>query len=64
MNAKSFLRSFAVVFPLVFAVSAIVSYLYSLIVHGAGYVDWESSFRFGLILGIVLPFVNRFDGKK
>lgn len=56
MKARQFLRSFAIVGALVFVVTSIVSYLYSLIVHGAGVVDWESSIRFAIIFGIVLSF--------
>jgi hypothetical protein len=64
MNIVSFLRSFLIIFGLVFIVTAIITYLYSLIVHGAGLIDWESAFRFGLILGISLPLVGKFQGKK
>lgn len=46
------------VFPITFVVVAIVSYLYSLIVHGTGVVDWEHAFRMGIILGVVLPTVH------
>jgi hypothetical protein len=41
-----------------------VSFLYSLIVHGSGQVDWESAVRLGIILGIVLPFARKLEGKK
>jgi hypothetical protein len=64
MNIVSFLRSFVIIFVLVFIVSAITTFLYSLIAHGTGLVDWESAFRFGLIFGISLPLVARFEGKK
>ncbi len=64
MNIASFLRSFAIIFVVVFVVSAITTYLYSLIAHGTGVVDWDSAFRFGLVFGISLPLISRFQGKK
>jgi len=64
MNIVSFLRSVVLIFLLVFVVSAIVSYLYSLIAHGTGVIDWDSAFRFGLIFGISLPLAARIEGKK
>jgi membrane associated rhomboid family serine protease len=64
MNVASFFRSFVIIAILVFVVAGAVSFLYSLIVHGSGQVDWESAVRLGIILGIVLPFVKKFEDKK
>jgi hypothetical protein len=64
MSIVSFFRSFIMIFLLVFVVSAIITFLYSLIAHGIGVVDWDSAFRFGLIFGISLPLVRRMEGKK
>jgi hypothetical protein len=58
MKARRFLLQFLVFFVLVFVVSAVVSYLWSLIAHGHGLADWPSSFRFAVILGVVLPFAT------
>lgn len=64
MNTQKFVQDFAQTFLLVLAVSALVSYLYSLLVHGAGLVDWESSFRFALIFGIVFPAMKEIERRK
>jgi hypothetical protein len=64
MSLKNILRGFAVYFVLVFVVSAIVSYLYSLVVRGQGIVDWGSSFRLAFIFGVALPIVGEFERKK
>jgi hypothetical protein len=64
MKIKEFLRGFVVTFVLAFIVSAIVSYLYALIAHGEGVVDWESSVRLGLILGIALPLLPILGSQK
>lgn len=63
MKVKSFFRSFVIVFAICFVVTAIVSYLYSLIAHGAGTVDWEVAFRMGVILGIVIPLIPLLEKK-
>jgi len=64
MKIAPFLRSFLIIFVLVFAVTAITTFAYNLVAHGTGVVDWDSAFRFGLILGVSLPLVARFEGKK
>lgn len=58
MNIKKLLIDFLFTFILVLVVSAVVTFLYSLIVHGEGAVGWETSFRFAIILGIALPIVK------
>jgi hypothetical protein len=63
MKAMPYLRSFFVIFVLVFVVTAAVSFLYSLIVYGSGQVDWGSAIRMGIILGIILPSVKKFENK-
>lgn len=63
MTAGPYLRSFFVIFVLVFVVTAAVSFLYSLIVHGSGQADWGSAIRMGIILGIILPSARKFESK-
>ena len=64
MKIISFIKNFALIFCLSFAVTIIVTYLYSLIVHGNGIIDWTVSFRISIILGIILPIVKMFDKNK
>jgi hypothetical protein len=64
MKALKFLRDFAVIFVLALVVASIVSYLFNLISEGAGTVDWETSFRMAVILGIILPVAKIFDRPK
>lgn len=56
MSSKDFLVDVLVTLVLTFVVSAIVTYLYSLIAHGAGVFEWGTSFRLGVIFAIVLPW--------
>ncbi|MFO8067342.1 MAG: hypothetical protein R6U11_07155 [Bacteroidales bacterium] len=61
---KQILLYFLSVALLTFVVSAIVTYLYSLLVHASGTVDWGTAFRLGTILGIVLTWNYARDKKK
>jgi hypothetical protein len=64
MDFKKLLINFITTFALTLVVTAIVTFLYSLIVHGAGIVDWETSFRFAIILGIVLSMTKGRESKE
>ena len=63
MKIKRFLIDFAVVFAVTLVVAAIVTYLWNLIAHGQSAVDWETSFRFAIILGIALPVARAMTSK-
>ncbi len=64
MDVKQAVVYFLRIFVLIFVVSAIVTFLYSLVVHKMGVVDWETAFRFAIILGIVLTWINVQEKKK
>ncbi len=64
MNIKKYSIDFALTFVVVLVVSIIVTFLYSLIAHGEGAVDWETAFRLAIILGIVLPWVHLREQKN
>jgi hypothetical protein len=51
MSIKQFTMDFMVMFAIVLVVNLIVTFLYGLIVHGSGVLDWESAFTFALSLG-------------
>ena len=55
MKIKKFLIHFVITFALTLVFAAIVTYLWNLIVHGQSAVDWETSFRWAIILAIILP---------
>jgi hypothetical protein len=58
MRVRRFLVDVAIILPVTFVVAALVTYLYSLIVHGAGAVNWETAFQLAFIVGIVLPLTR------
>jgi hypothetical protein len=58
MNIKRLLVGFVTAFAVSLLVSAIVTLLWNVIVHGTSTVDWEASFRFAMVFGILLPVVG------
>jgi hypothetical protein len=68
MNVKESLIVFVTTFAVILVVHAIVTLLYSLIVHGAGTIDWERSFSLAIglaiALGMVLPWMRAREGKE
>jgi len=63
MKIKSFLIGFVTTFAVTLVVAAIATYLWNLIAHGQSAVDWETSFRFAIILGIALPVARAMTSK-
>jgi len=63
MNIKKYAINFTIIFTIALVVNIIVSFLYSLIVHGLGVIDWETSFRFAIVLGIALPWIRQREKK-
>lgn len=63
MKASSMLADAAITLAVTLVVSALVTFFWSLARHGAGVVDWETAFRFAIILAIALPLLHA-RGKK
>jgi len=64
VNIKRLLVDVLTVFAVTLIVSAIVTLLWNLIVHGTSTVDWETSFRFAILLGIILPWIETRRSKE
>ena len=58
MDIKKLLLGFITVFAVTLSVSAIVTLLGNFIVHGASTVDWEASFGFATLFGIILSWLG------
>jgi len=56
MNIKKLVVEFGTVFAVALVMVALVTFLWNLIGHGESSVDWESSFRFAIIFGIILTW--------
>jgi len=58
MNIKNVLVDALTVFSVTLIVTVIVTLLWNLIVHRTSTIDWETSFRFATLLGIILPWIE------
>ena len=63
MKFKQFVIEFFIILAIAVPVALVVSFLYSLIVHGNGKANLESAVSTGLILAIILP-LSKLVGKK
>lgn len=58
MNIRRLLVDFVTVFAVTLIICVIVTLLWNLIVHGASTIDWETSFRFAILFGIIFPWME------
>jgi hypothetical protein len=54
MNIKKLAIEFVIVFAVALVTVAMVTFLWNFIGHGESSVDWEISFRFAVMFGIIL----------
>ena len=64
MKIKKLLVDFVSVFAVSLIVCASVTLLWNLIVHGASTIDWEASFRFAIVFGIILSWMETRRSKE
>ena len=64
MNIKKLLVDFVTVFAVSLIVYVIVTLLWNLIVHGASTIDREESFRFAILFGIILSWIETRKSKE
>ena len=57
MKVGQIIFEFIVIFVIAFLVSSGVSFLWNFLFHGVSQVDWETSSRMGIILGVIGPYV-------
>ena len=58
MDIKKLVVEFGTVFAIALVTIALVTFLWNLIGYGASAVDWETSFRFAIIFGIILTWAK------
>ncbi len=63
MKNSGWFIEFLVTFIITLITAVVVTLVWNLLAHGAANVDWATSFRLAVILGVVMPVVNR-AGKK
>jgi hypothetical protein len=58
MNGKTLVVEFGTVFVVTLVTAALVTFLWNIIGHGTSAIDWETSFRFAIIFGIILTWAK------
>lgn len=58
MGIKNLAIEFGTVFAVALVTTEIVTFLWNIIGHGESSIDWETSFRFAIIFGIILTWVK------
>ena len=58
MDFKKIVIGFIPVFATALLVCIVVTFLWSLVFHGVAIIDWETSFRFAILFGIILPVID------
>ena len=64
MNITKLLVEFITVFVVALVTTAIVTFLWNLIGHGVSTIDWETSFRFAIVFGIILTWAKSRETKE
>jgi hypothetical protein len=64
MDVKSLLIGFVVTFVIGFFVTALVTWLWSLVFHGVGVADWQLAFVLAFSVGVAVPVANAVASKK
>jgi len=64
MNIKKLVIEFSTVFAVTLITVALVTFLWNLVGHGESAVDWDTSFRFAAIFGIILTWVKFREAKE
>ena len=58
MELKKIVLGFITFFSFTLIVTIGVTYMWSLLFHEVAAIDWETSFRFAIIFGIVFPLIE------
>lgn len=58
MKLKELVLEFLLIFVIVFIVSALVTFLYAVIIHGDPAVNWQTAIQMAVIFGVVVPWLN------
>ncbi len=64
MNIKKLTVEFVTVLAVTLVTVALVTFLWNLIGHGENAVEWETSFCFATIFGVILTWVRSREAKE
>jgi hypothetical protein len=64
MNIKKLVVEFVTVLVVALVTVTLVTFLWNIIEHEESTIDWETSFRFAIIFGIILTWVKSREIKE
>ena len=64
MRAWRWVVDVVIVSSVTLVISVAVSALWNLIAHRTTAIDWETSVRFAIVLGIIVPWIQSRRGKQ
>ena len=64
MRIRRFVVDVVIVSSVTLVTSMVVSVLWNVIVHKTTAIDWETSVRFAIVLGIIVPWIQTRPGKQ
>jgi hypothetical protein len=64
MNIKKLAIEFGTVFAVALVTVVLVTFLWNIIGHGESTVDWETSFSFAIMFGIILTWAKSWEIKE
>ena len=64
MDIKKLVIEFLTVFAVALVTVALVTFLWNFIGHGESTIDWETSFRFAIMFGIILTWTKSRETKE
>ena len=64
MKIKKLVVEFVTVFAVALVTVAMVTFLWNIIGHGESTIDWETSFRFAIMFGIILTWAKSREIKE
>ncbi len=64
MSLRRWVVDVVIVFSVTLVVSMVVSVLWNVISHKTTAIDWETSVRFAIVLGIIVPWIQTRRGRQ
>jgi len=64
MNIKKLIVEFCTVFAVTLVTTALVTVLWNIVGYGESSIDWETSFRFAIVFGIILTWAKSREIKE
>lgn len=63
MSFRRWVVDVVIVFSVTLVTSMVVSVLWNVVAHRPTAIDWETAFRFAIVLGIIVPLIQSRRGR-